>query len=94
MALGTITLVNGADGPMRAGRYLKETFTYKNADATRTNDYITASRISKILWIDGVNQDNYGSSDPQTIDNSVFPPRVALAGVMTGDGGIITLFGL
>ena len=96
MALGILTLQGfspSPTGPEKSGPYLMERWQYLNADATRTNDKITAKYISRIIYITGYNQDNYGASAPYTIDNTVFPPTVALANVTTGEGGNITLYG-
>lgn len=99
MALGTLTLLTDTNtgsarqAPETDGAFLVETWQYSNADATRTNDLITCKKINRIHHAKGVNQDNYGATNPYTIDNTVFPPTLALAGVTTGEGGIITIYG-
>lgn len=96
MALGTLTLQGNATsptGPERSGPYIVERWTYKNADATRSNDRITCKYISRIQFARGANQDTYGSSDPFTIDNTVFPPTLTVNGVVTTEGGQIDIFG-
>lgn len=101
MGLGTVTLLRNsndsgiaaAEGPDRAGDKIVERYRFKNADSNRATDFINTRFITRIDYVLGSNTDNYGSSDPFTIDNSVFPPKVTLNGIMTGDGGEFEVYG-
>jgi len=96
MGLGSLTLqgTSGSPtGPEREGPYIVERWTYKNADATRSNDLITCKYIARIQFVRGANQDTYGSSDPFTITNTTFPPTVTVNGVVTTEGGQIDIYG-
>lgn len=99
MGLGTLVLIGRDDeaartGPATSGRYILERWTYTNADATRTNDYITCKQISKVKFVRGANQDTRGATAAFTIDNTVSPPTVTVNGVVTTESGEVDIYGL
>lgn len=99
MGLGTLTLYGNTDvsartGPERSGPYIVERWKYDTADATRAGtDLITCKSITKIVYVRGSNQDNFGGGDPFTIDNTVFPPTVLVGGVATNESGEVDIYG-